>query len=104
MRRFNDVRAESAFPPLATFERTSQRVDSPPHAGVRKPAQDRTHAPQQIESLFDHPVSASGSKRKSGYARKLLRGPLFGRHRLPDDNAQGRPGWDDLSHRKSGAP
>jgi hypothetical protein len=36
-------------------------------------------------------------------ARKLFCGPLFGRHRLPDDDAQGRPCWDDLSHRKSGA-
>jgi hypothetical protein len=62
---------------------------------------DLAGALQRKTPVFDHLVGAR--RRKFRRARKLLRGPLFGRHRLPDDDAQGRPGWDDLSHRKSGA-
>ena len=35
------------------------------------------------------------------YARRD--GLLVDRHRLPDDDAQGRPGWDDLDHFEAAA-
>ena len=35
------------------------------------------------------------------YARRD--GLLVGRHRLPDDDAEGRPRWDDLGHFETAA-
>src|SRR5579859_2814182 len=94
--------ASSACPSLLIYPKN--RTLSAP-VRMSQTCQEETHAPQQKTSLFDHFVGAALVWRaiEIRCARKLLRGPLFGRHRLADDDAQGRLGWDNLSHDKSGA-
>lgn len=39
----------------------------------------------------------------SGRCRAPGKAALFGRHQLRDDNALGRPGWNDLRHLEAAA-
>jgi hypothetical protein len=61
----------SASRQLSSERQLSPVADMPPHWPWAEMGQFQTHAPQQIASLFDHPVGASNERKGKGDAKGL---------------------------------